>query len=97
MAENAGLLRLHSYCAAYPISHVTLFEPELPGARIATKGQVVAMNLTDEGSLKDDLSTTARGSTSTTSNMTLLPENYEPGSDDVICGRGKKCYNHIGK
>jgi len=28
--------------------------------------------------------------------MTPLPENFEPGPDDVICGRGKKCYNHIG-
>lgn len=32
----------------------------------------------------------------TTSNMKPLPENFEPGDDDVICGRGKKCYTHIG-
>lgn len=31
-----------------------------------------------------------------TSNMKPLPENFEPGDDDVICGRGKKCYTHIG-
>lgn len=31
-----------------------------------------------------------------TSNMTPLPANFEPGPHDVICGRGKKCYNHIG-
>jgi len=33
---------------------------------------------------------------SAASQMTPLPENFEPGPDDVICGRGKKCYNHIG-
>lgn len=28
--------------------------------------------------------------------MTFLPEGFKPGDDDVICGRGKKCYNHVG-
>jgi hypothetical protein len=28
--------------------------------------------------------------------MNLLPEDYAPGNDDVICGRGKKCYTHVG-
>lgn len=28
--------------------------------------------------------------------MTLLPEDFQPTEDDVICGRGKKCYAHIG-
>jgi len=28
--------------------------------------------------------------------MTPLSKNFSPGYDDVICGRGKKCYNHIG-
>mmetsp|Transcript_3575 Transcript_3575/g.7135 ORF Transcript_3575/g.7135 Transcript_3575/m.7135 type:complete len:380 (-) Transcript_3575:17-1156(-) len=28
--------------------------------------------------------------------MTLLPEDFQPNEDDVICGRGKKCYAHIG-
>lgn len=28
--------------------------------------------------------------------MTLLPEDFSPSDDDVICGRGKKCYAHIG-
>lgn len=28
--------------------------------------------------------------------MTLLPEDFKPGDNDVICGRGKKCYNHVG-
>jgi hypothetical protein len=28
--------------------------------------------------------------------MRPLPENFEPGDDDVICGRGKRCYNHEG-
>lgn len=28
--------------------------------------------------------------------MTLLPEGFAPGDCDVICGRGKKCYNHKG-
>jgi hypothetical protein len=37
-----------------------------------------------------------KGGGSMTSNMTPLPSNFEPGPDDVICGRGKKCYNHIG-
>jgi len=27
---------------------------------------------------------------------TFLVHNYEPGGKDVICGRGKKCYNHLG-
>ena len=53
------------------------------------------MSTPDEGSLNDELySATAKDSI--TSNMTLLPDNFEPGADDVICGRGKKCYNHIG-
>lgn len=30
------------------------------------------------------------------SRMNLLPEDFEPGEFDVICGRGKKCYSHIG-
>lgn len=28
--------------------------------------------------------------------MTLLPEDFTPSDDDVICGRGKKCYAHVG-
>jgi hypothetical protein len=28
--------------------------------------------------------------------MTLLPEDFQPSDDDVICGRGKKCYAHVG-
>jgi len=48
----------------------------------------------ETGSARDDSSPTGRSST--TSNMTALPENFQPGQDDVICGRGKKCYNHIG-
>jgi hypothetical protein len=28
--------------------------------------------------------------------MNLLPEGFNPGDDDVICGRGKKCYTHVG-
>lgn len=48
----------------------------------------------DTGSVNDG--TPPAGRSSTTSNMTPLPENFEPGPDDVICGRGKKCYNHIG-
>jgi hypothetical protein len=43
----------------------------------------------------EDSSPVAKGG-SMTSNMTPLPANFEPGPDDVICGRGKKCYNHIG-
>jgi len=35
-------------------------------------------------------------STLNMSKMKSLPENFAPGKDDVICGRGKKCYNHIG-
>lgn len=33
---------------------------------------------------------------SATSSSCPLPEGFTPGDDDVICGRGKKCYNHIG-
>lgn len=25
--------------------------------------------------------------------MTLLPEDFEPGELDVLCGRGKRCFN----
>lgn len=25
--------------------------------------------------------------------MTLLPEGFEPGDMDVLCGRGKRCFN----
>lgn len=28
--------------------------------------------------------------------MRPLAEGFTPGKDDVICGRGKKCYQHIG-
>jgi hypothetical protein len=28
--------------------------------------------------------------------MTLLASDFEPGEHDVICGRGKKCYSHVG-
>ena len=30
------------------------------------------------------------------SRMTPLAADFVPGDDDVICGRGKKCYNHVG-
>ena len=30
------------------------------------------------------------------SRMTPLAPGFVPGEDDVICGRGKKCYNHVG-
>jgi hypothetical protein len=53
-------------------------------------------SLGDEGSFKEESSPSSRGGTTTSSNMTPLPANFEPGPDDVICGRGKKCYNHIG-
>lgn len=36
------------------------------------------------------------GRSSTTSHMTPLPAGFTPSDDDVICGRGKKCYTHIG-
>ncbi|KAL7570266.1 hypothetical protein ACA910_020688 [Epithemia clementina (nom. ined.)] len=29
-------------------------------------------------------------------NMRLLPEGYRPGEHDVLCGRGRKCFNHSG-
>jgi hypothetical protein len=28
--------------------------------------------------------------------MALLPEDFVPGDDDVICGRGRNCFNHNG-
>jgi hypothetical protein len=28
--------------------------------------------------------------------MALLPEGFVPGDSDVICGRGRKCFNHSG-
>jgi hypothetical protein len=28
--------------------------------------------------------------------MTLLPESFEPSDDDVLVGRGKTCFNHVG-
>jgi hypothetical protein len=28
--------------------------------------------------------------------MALLPEGFVPGDNDVICGRGRKCFNHSG-
>jgi hypothetical protein len=33
---------------------------------------------------------------SAASNENLLAEDFTPGDDDVICGRGKKCYSHKG-
>ena len=59
-------------------------------------------NITDDGNFHSEegfhpiRSTTNEASQSNASNMTPLPANFEPGPDDVICGRGKKCYNHIG-
>jgi hypothetical protein len=29
-------------------------------------------------------------------NMKQLPDDYQLGEHDVICGRGRKCFNHIG-
>lgn len=29
-------------------------------------------------------------------NMTALPKDFTPGEQDVICGRGRKAFNHIG-
>lgn len=29
-------------------------------------------------------------------NRRLLPEGYRPGEHDVLCGRGRKCFNHTG-
>lgn len=29
-------------------------------------------------------------------NMKPLPENYQLGENDVICGRGRKCFQHAG-
>jgi hypothetical protein len=54
-------------------------------------------NISNDGTEKRDNFTPLRPSAaSTSSNMTPLPPNFEPGPDDVICGRGKKCYNHVG-
>ena len=39
---------------------------------------------------------TSSGKSAPTSKMTPLADDFHPGNDDVICGRGKKCYNHIG-
>ena len=52
--------------------------------------------MSETGSSSKDAATSTGGRSSTTSNMTPLPDDFEPGPDDVICGRGKKCYNHIG-
>lgn len=48
----------------------------------------------DDESLAEETQNPKGGST--TSNMTPLAEDFEPGIEDVICGRGKKCYTHIG-
>lgn len=29
-------------------------------------------------------------------NMTALPQGFNPGEHDVICGRGRKAFNHVG-
>lgn len=42
----------------------------------------------------EDVSSTR--SFSSRERMTLLPDDFVPSDDDVICGRGKKCYAHIG-
>lgn len=58
-------------------------------------------NITDDGNFhaeegSNPVRTTTTTDASQSSNMTPLPANFEPGPDDVICGRGKKCYNHVG-
>lgn len=57
-------------------------------------------NITDDGNFHAEEGSNPVRTTTTdasqSSNMTPLPANFEPGQDDVICGRGKKCYNHIG-
>lgn len=57
-------------------------------------------NITDDGNFHAEEGSNPVRTTTTdasqSSNMTPLPANFEPGPDDVICGRGKKCYNHIG-
>jgi hypothetical protein len=36
------------------------------------------------------------GSEATIMEMTPLPENYVLAENDILCGRGKKCFRHIG-
>jgi hypothetical protein len=45
---------------------------------------------------RDTASETGSRSSTQCHRVTLLPEGFTPGDNDVICGRGKKCYSHIG-
>lgn len=49
------------------------------------------------GDMYDETTSVPNGrSYSSRDRMTLLPEDFTPSEDDVICGRGKKCYAHVG-
>lgn len=41
-------------------------------------------------------STLACGAVTTQHTKRILPVHYEPGEYDVVCGRGSKCFNHLG-
>jgi hypothetical protein len=44
----------------------------------------------------DETDTSASRRKASGSSMTLLADDFVPSDYDVICGRGKKCYNHEG-
>lgn len=55
------------------------------------------MNSLFDQSMDDDfLSRTTLAKGEAGHAMTLLPEDFEPGEHDVICGRGRKIFMHIG-
>lgn len=96
--ETCFLHRLVALPHSVSLVHKSL-RGESPGAAVAARSQITTMyNADEDSSYKEDKAAAARGigNTASSNSMTLLPENFEPDADDVICGRGKKCYNHIG-
>lgn len=55
----------------------------------------VAMEMEDSGGNKEDGNDLDKfvGKGRNSKYMTLLPEDFEPGDMDVLCGRGKRCFN----
>ena len=66
--------------------------------------EVADLENNDSGNTNDDRAKLNSSSTSldkyvgkgrNSKYMTLLPEDFEPGDMDVLCGRGKRCFNSL--
>jgi hypothetical protein len=71
--------------------HFTVSEPRLPKME-----SIPSESFLDEGQMStaNNKSSLAKGEAA--KNMQPLPDDFQPGENDVICGRGRNVFNHIG-